>query len=191
MPFTNKVKAWVHDAICGKVKNTMKAESNIILIGMPAAGKSTVGLLLADTLAFDYFDTDTLIENHEGLSLSGIIARDGLVAFRALEEKLVSHINVRHTIIATGGSVVYGQTAMAHLKRIGTLVYIHTDLDVLVKRMNDPTERGVVRKPGQTFESLFEERHRLYMTYADIVVNCAPDDIPEITAARIIEKLPG
>lgn len=169
----------------------MAKTTNIILIGMPAAGKSTVGPLLADTLAYDYFDTDALIETRMGLPLSDIIARDGLPVFCDLEETIVASIDVERTVIATGGSVVYGSFAMAQLKKNGILVYLKTDLEVLVKRMNDPTERGVVRKPGQTLESLFEERHRLYMKYADLVVECSPDDIPEITTARIIQKLPA
>lgn len=168
----------------------MDTFSNIVLIGMPAVGKSTVGRVLAQTLAYDYLDTDTLIETGEGRSLSDIIELEGLEHFCAIEEKHVMSIDVQRTVISTGGSVVYGNLAMVHLKKFGLLVYLKADLSLLINRLKNPTQRGVVQKPGQTLESLLEERHRLYCRYADLIVECPPNDIPEVTAARVLEQLP-
>lgn len=167
----------------------MESFPNIVLIGMPAVGKSTVGHILAQTLAYDYLDTDALIEAKEGRSLSDIISLEGLAGFCAIEEKIVRGIDVHRTVISTGGSVVYGNHAMVHLKKIGVLIYLNADLDLLVSRLKNPTQRGVVQKPGQTFDMLLSERHKLYSRYADIIVDCPPGDIPEVTAARVIEKL--
>lgn len=167
----------------------MDSLANIVLIGMPAVGKSTVGFILSQTLAYDFLDTDALIEKREGRTLAAIIAQEGLDGFCAVEEKHVMSIDAKRTVISTGGSVVYGNHAMVHLKSSGILVYLKADLILLINRLKNPTDRGVVQKPGQSVESLLEERHTLYSRYADIIVECPPRELPEVTAARVLERL--
>jgi shikimate kinase len=168
----------------------MKQKTNIILIGMPAVGKSTVGRILADTLNLSFLDTDDWIREKEGTDLDAIIRERGLDGFCRCEEANVLAITAERTVISTGGSVVYGSAAMDHLKENGLVIYLNADLRLLMTRLEDPEKRGVVRKPGQTFESLLEERDRLYRLYADLVVDCPPGDIPEVTAARVLKMLP-
>lgn len=167
----------------------MKTDTNIILIGMPAAGKSTVGRTLAETLSLAFMDTDTYIGEREGLTLHEIIAREGLAGFCRKEEEHVLTLRPMGTVIATGGSVVYGERAMVHLKSLGVVVYLRADLDLLLSRLDDPEKRGVVRKPGQSFQSLLEERDILYLRYADRVVDCPEGESPTTTAARVIRCL--
>lgn len=168
----------------------MESHTNIVLIGMPAVGKSTVGRILSETLNYAFLDTDTYIREKEGRELHEIIEAVGLEGFCRCEENHVLSIHVTHSVISTGGSVVYGEKAMAHLKEDGLIVYLQADLRVLMSRFSDPEKRGVVRKKGQSLESLLEERDRLYRTYADLIVFCPAGDIPEVTAARVLEKLP-
>lgn len=168
----------------------MNSNTNIVLIGMPAVGKSTVGLILAQTLNYAYVDTDIMIMDKEGRSLHEIIDQEGLARFCHIEEELVQSIHAEHTVISTGGSVVYGKKAMEHLKRHGFLVYLTADLDLLLSRLSDPAKRGVVRKPGQTLSSLLDERDRLYRSYADIIVVCPGGELPEVTAARVLQSIP-
>ncbi len=167
----------------------MKKDANIILIGMPAAGKSTVGRILARDLGFLFMDTDSLIEQGEGRKLHEIIAGQGMDGFRHIEEAHVLGIRTEGAVIATGGSVVYGQRAMAHLKRLGTVVYLRAGLDLLLQRLDDPEKRGVVRKQGQSFASLFEERNALYLKHADCVVECLDSENPRATADRVMQAL--
>jgi shikimate kinase len=165
--------------------SVMDTDTNITLIGMPGVGKSTVGRLLARDLGWAFLDTDALIVEKEGMDLHDIIDRAGLDAFCAIEEQVVLGIRARRTVISTGGSVVYGDRAMAHLKRLGTVIYLAADLDLLLSRFSDPDSRGVVRKPGQTLASLLAERDRLYRRYADRIVACPGGELPEATAARV------
>ena len=169
----------------------MKTDANITLIGMPAAGKSTVGRLLADDLGLAFMGTGRLIEQREGKTLHEIIDGQGMDGFRHVEESHVLGIRTRHTVISTGGSVVYGERAMAHLKRLGIVVYLRAGLDLLLQRLDDPEKRGVVRKQGQSFASLFEERDTLYLRYADRVVNCPDGESPRATAERVRRALTG
>lgn len=149
----------------------MNKRSNIILIGMPGAGKSTVGVILAKRLGYDFVDTDLLIQRIAGKSLQDIINNDGLDAFRHIEEKVLLEINVEQTVIATGGSAVYSSPAMVHLKQSGTAVFINTPLPVLQLRIADMTTRGMVISPGDSFAELFIERNPLYRKFSDIVVD--------------------
>lgn len=144
---------------------------NIVLIGMPGVGKSTIGVILAKVMGYEFVDSDLVIQKKEGRLLKDIIASEGVDGFIAVENAVNSELNVHNSIIATGGSVVYGKEAMAHLASIGTIVYIRQSLDVLRDRLSDINGRGVVLKDGQTLDDLYEERCRLYEKYSDITVN--------------------
>lgn len=144
--------------------------SNIIFVGMPASGKSTVGVLLAKALAMDFVDTDILIQKKTGKRLEELIRENGVDGFLRIEEKVCAALEANDSVIATGGSVVYSQDAMDHLKSIGTVVYLQVDFDVLKNRLKDIIERGVIIKNGQTLEDLYNERELLYEKYADITI---------------------
>lgn len=144
---------------------------NIVLIGMPGVGKSTIGVILAKVMGYEFVDSDLVIQKKEGRLLKDIIASEGIDGFIAVENAVNSELNVHNSIIATGGSVVYGEEAMAHLASIGTIVYIRQSLDVLSDRLSDINGRGVVLKDGQTLDDLYEERCRLYEKYSDITVD--------------------
>lgn len=144
--------------------------SNIIFVGMPASGKSTVGVLLAKALAMDFVDTDILIQKKTGKRLEELIRENGVDGFLRIEEKVCAALEANDSVIATGGSVVYSQDAMDHLKSIGTVVYLQVDFDVLKNRLKDVIERGVIIKNGQTLEDLYNERVLLYEKYADITI---------------------
>ncbi len=144
---------------------------NIILIGMPTAGKSTVGVVLAKQLGYDYIDTDLLIQQQEGCRLEEIIRSRGDEAFLDIEAGVCSALRCVRTVIATGGSVIYRAQAMEHLRTLGTLVYLQIDLNSLRERLQDAAARGVVLKPGQTVDGLYRERVGLYERYADLRVD--------------------
>ena len=144
--------------------------ANITLIGMPASGKSTVGVILAKLLGYDFIDTDLLIQRREGRRLSEIIEGQGIDAFLAIEEAACLSVNVDHTVIATGGSAVYSDPAMRHFRDMGRVVWLDVDYDVLEQRLSDMQGRGVVLREGQTLKALYDERTALYRRYADIAV---------------------
>ena len=152
-------------------KGTVIIMSNIVLVGMPASGKSTVGVILAKALAMDFVDTDILIQKNTGERLEELIRENGVDGFLRIEEKVCSALEAKNSVIATGGSVVYSPAAMEHLKSVGTVVYLQVDFDVLEKRLKDVIERGVIIKNGQTLEDLYNERVILYEKYADITVH--------------------
>jgi shikimate kinase len=145
--------------------------NNIILIGMPGAGKSTIGVILAKVLGYQFIDSDLLIQEKEGCLLKDIIARDGLEGLIAVENQVNCDIVADNTVIATGGSVIYSPEAMKHLREIGTVVYIKLSLSTIEKRLGNIRQRGVVFKEGQTLKDLFEERCPLYEKYANIIVD--------------------
>ena len=149
----------------------MFASDNIILIGMPASGKSSVGVILAKVLGYDFTDTDILIQNQECARLEEIINDKGIDAFLEIECDICTCIRAEHTVIATGGSVVYKERAMKHLKELGRVVYLKVDIEELEVRLSNMKERGVVLKDGQTLQELYRERVVLYEKYADITVN--------------------
>ncbi len=151
----------------------MTKDQNIILIGMPGAGKSTIGVLLAKALSRDFADTDVLIQAAEGRRLQEIIDADGLDEFLALEERHVLALNLRGTVIATGGSVVYSDPAMTHLKQHGQVVYLQLPLPHLEARITDMGSRGVVIAPWQNLADLYHERLPLYEHFADFTIDCA------------------
>lgn len=170
----------------------MKAlqKDNIVLIGMPGAGKSTIGVVLAKRLGYKFLDSDLLIQDQTGMLLHEIISQKGLDAFKKIEEEVNASIDVHKTIIATGGSVIYGPKAMEHLKKIGTVVYLKLSCNSLEERLGDLNQRGVALKEGQTLESLFEERTPLYEEYADICLECEQKQLRDLALeiAAYIEK---
>lgn len=144
---------------------------NIILIGMPACGKSTVGVLLAKQLGYRFLDSDLLIQETEGKLLHELIAAHGIQGFLEIEERVNAAIDVTHTVISTGGSAVYGKKAMEHLRSIGTTVYLKIDYETLERRLGDYSHRGVIMPEGYTLYDLYRERTALYEQYADITVD--------------------
>lgn len=146
--------------------------NNIILIGMPASGKSTVGVILAKMLGMDFIDSDLVIQKRAGKKLKNIILERGLDGFLDFEMESCLLIDVKNTVIATGGSVVYHPATMEHFKKIGTIIYLDISYEELLKRLDDVKQRGVVLKPDQTVKDMFHERLPLYKKYADI---CIPE----------------
>jgi len=145
---------------------------NIVLIGMPGCGKSTVGVVLAKALGMDFIDSDLLIQRSQGKRLSQIIDEVGDEGFRQVENNVNAGIHVDNAVIATGGSVVYGKEAMAHLRSIGQVVYLQLSYDNVQDRLGDLHARGVSMKPGQTLCDLYNERCPLYEQYAHITLPC-------------------
>lgn len=161
---------------------------NIVLIGMPGSGKSTVGVLLAKTLGYSFVDSDIVIQQAEGRKLFEIINEKGAEYFAELENRINSQLDVHKTVIATGGSVVYGKEAMEHLKQIGTVVYIDVPLSELESRITDLNTRGVVFKNGENFSELYKRRTPLYEKYADVTVVCGHESQNE-NAVKIASML--
>lgn len=162
--------------------------NNIVLIGMPGAGKSTVGVILAKELGYQFVDADLLIQQREGCLLKDIIERDGVDGFIAIENQVNASIQAERTVIATGGSVVYGKEAMEHLKKIATVIYLSLSYEELSTRLGNLKNRGVVLRDGQTLKDLYEERSVLYEKYADITIDEKNRDI-EQTLQCIIDKV--
>ena len=164
-------------------------ESNITLIGMPGAGKSTVGIVLAKLLCKTFIDADILIQNKEGKRLHKIIEEMGNEKFLKLENDTLAHLKVHNSIISTGGSAVFGKEAMEHLKNTSTVVYLRAPYDVIEKRLRSLKRRGVVFEEGQTLKDIYDIRCPLYEKYADIIIDCNNEiDIQE-TAIKISELL--
>lgn len=159
-------------------------KDNIVLIGMPGVGKSTVGVVLAKVMGYQFVDADLVIQEKEGKLLCEIIEEVGTEGFIEVENRINSEIEAHHAIIATGGSVVYGKEAMEHLKEIGTVVYLKLPFEELNQRLSDIKGRGVVLKNGQTLLDLYEERVPLYEKYADITV-----DEYQLNVEQTIEKI--
>lgn len=162
----------------------MNSSDNIILIGMPGAGKSTLGVVLAKILNKDFLDADLVIQSTCGRTLQAIIDAEGPDAFIQIENEVLCGIQAQRTIIATGGSAVYSDEAMKHLASIGTVVYLKISYESLVARLSDFQDRGVVLKGGiaMSLRDLYEERRPLYEKYADVIVNV--DDLTITAAAR-------
>ena len=155
-------------------------KDNIILIGMPGAGKSTVGVVLAKKLGYAFMDSDLVIQNRAGRLLHEIIEEQGIEGFWAVEEETNASIDVHKTVIATGGSAVYGSRAMEHFRQIGTVVYLKLSCEAIADRLGDLNERGVTLREGQTLPELYAERVPLYEKYADITIDCEELSIREV-----------
>lgn len=163
-------------------------KSNIILIGMPGSGKSTVGVILAKMLAKRYLDTDILLQNIEKKSLQDIVDKEGHMVLREIEERVLLNIHCHNHIVATGGSAAYSEPAMLHLKQNGIMVFLHADLPALEQRIHNYQTRGLAKRPDQSFQDLFEERLVLYEKYADITIKSSlltQDQVCEAIAAQL------
>lgn len=156
---------------------------NIVLIGMPGAGKSTVGVVLAKILGYDFVDSDIVIQQKEGAKLSEIIEQEGIDGFIQVENRINAELQAEHSVIATGGSVVYGREAMEHLKKIGLVVYLHLSYENVEKRLGDLKNRGVVVHEGETLKDLYDTRRGLYEKYSDVTVECDGLTIEQTIAA--------
>lgn len=159
---------------------------NITLIGMPGCGKSTIGVLLAKTLGYRFLDTDLLIQEKEDRLLSDILEEEGMERFIEIENQVNAQVDVKRTVIAPGGSAIYGREAMEHFKEIGKVVYIQLSYETVADRLGDLKARGVVMKDGQTLKQLYEERCPMYEHYADVVIRADNKKIGDILA--IIKK---
>lgn len=157
---------------------------NITLIGMPASGKSMVGVLLAKRLGMDFIDGDLLIQKEQKRLLKEIIEQEGLEQFLQIESKIHENLQVDNAVIAPGGSVIYGEKAMKHLQSLGTIVYLKVSYEEIQKRLGNLKERGVALKDGMTLKDLYNERIPLYEKYADITV-----DESELSAGQIVDYL--
>ena len=161
---------------------------NIVLIGMAGCGKSTIGVLLAKALGMSFVDTDLLIQEREERLLQEIIDLDGLQKFINIEEKVILSLNIDHSVIATGGSAVYGNFAMEHLKKKGKIIFLNLSYENIEKRIKNITTRGIAMNKGQTLKDVFDERMNLYLKYADIEIDCDDKDIEEIIE-EIVTKI--
>jgi shikimate kinase len=153
------------------------SKSNIVLIGMPGAGKSTIGVILAKVLGYQFVDSDLVIQKQENRLLHEIIAADGLEKFIEIENQVNSELDAENSVIATGGSVIYGKEAMEHLRSIGKIVYIKLSYKAISKRLGNIKQRGVVLKKGQNLQGLYEERCPLYEKYADLIIDAEGLDV--------------
>ena len=159
-------------------------KDNVVLIGMPTSGKSTMGVILAKILGYRFLDADIVIQEKEGKKLSQIIEEEGVDGFIEIENRINAAVETEKTVIATGGSVVYGKEAMDHYKNIGKVVYLKVDMDTLTKRLHNAKQRGVVMREGQSLISLYNERSALYEKYADITIeekDLAMEEVIDIT----------
>jgi shikimate kinase len=161
---------------------------NIVLIGMPGVGKSTTGVILAKALSKDFIDTDLLIQVRYKKSLQDIVDEYDYLKLRKVEEEEILLLNVSNAVIATGGSAVYSEKAIAHLKENGRIVYLKLGLDELLMRIDDFGTRGVAKSKDQSFEDLFKEREKLYEKHGEIVIDCK-DKKHEHIVAEIIQNI--
>ena len=159
---------------------------NVIIIGMPASGKSCMGRTLAKPLKMKYVDTDRIIEHKTGRKLQDIINEDGLDAFKHIEEEILCSVEGDNLIISTGGSAVYSERAMERFRNMGVVVYLYTSLDTIVTRLGDFSKRGVALRKGQTLESLYTERCALYDKYAHITIDCDGTNYPKYRDRAIV-----
>ncbi|MGN1235110.1 MAG: shikimate kinase, partial [Christensenellaceae bacterium] len=167
-----------------------EANMNVIFIGMPTSGKSTVGVLVAKALGYGFIDADLVIQERKGKRLSEIISEVGPDAFNQIEEEINSSIVADRSVIAPGGSVIYGPKAMEHYKSIGKIVYLRLSYEGVAARLKNARARGVSMKDGYTLKDLYEERAPLYERYADLTVDCDQktlDEVVEETLHRLAE----
>lgn len=163
-------------------------KTNVVLIGMPGCGKSTCGVIVAKMLLKNFFDTDLLIQNIEGISLQDIIDNKGIEYFEKAEEDAILNLDIKGTVIATGGSVVYSDKAMEHLKSLGVVVFLNLGFEKMEKRISNFKTRGVVMKKGNTLLDMYNERLPLYKRWADITIDC-DRETAEDTAQAIYDAV--
>lgn len=161
---------------------------SLILIGMPGAGKSTLGLLLAKNLAKDFVDTDLLIQLEHRKTLQDILHEQGYLALREHEEKVLLNAHYPNHVIATGGSAVYSEVAMHHLKQFGPIVFLDVTIDALEQRIHNMNSRGIARPAGQSFAEVYAERRPLYLRYADIIIDCDHKHIEQLVDEVICQE---
>lgn len=164
-------------------------KDNIILIGMPGSGKSTAGVVLAKFIGYDFLDTDLMIQDQTGKLLHELISEHGLNGFLKIEEDINAAIDCHRSVIAPGGSVIYGEKAMEHFKNIGTVVYLKLSYEDVANRLGNLKSRGVALKDGMTLKDLYEERTPYYEKYADLVVDEHGQNVEE--TIRYIAKEMG
>lgn len=167
----------------------MEIKENLAFIGMPAVGKSTVGVLLAKKMGFAFQDTDILIQTRERMTLAQIIEAKGLQTFLDIEAMHLKSLDCSGQVIATGGSVIYREEAMAHLSRLATIVYLAVDLPILMTRLSDLVNRGVAIDPGRGVDDLYKERTPLYDKFCDIKIDCgqmSPDQVVTAVSEAVI-----
>jgi shikimate kinase len=153
---------------------------NIILTGMPGAGKSTVGVILAKTLGMNFIDTDIVLQENSGRMLQEIINTEGIDAFLQAEESVIVSLNGENTIIATGGSVVFSEKSMKYLKKKGIIIYLSLSYEEMVRRIRNITTRGIVLAADQSLLDLYNQRLPLYEKYADRTIDCSDRDVEKI-----------
>jgi shikimate kinase len=153
---------------------------NIVIIGMPSAGKSTIGVILAKTLGMNFIDTDILIQENTGRLLQEIITKDGIDAFLKIEEITILSLTCNNSIIATGGSVVLSDKSMDYLKKHGLIIYLNIVFEEMVQRLNNITTRGIVLAEGQSLIDMYTQRIPLYEKYAEITIDCSKEDVEDI-----------
>ena len=163
--------------------------NNIILIGMPGCGKSTLGVLLAKNLAYHFLDSDLLIQQKAGKKLQDILDQDGNEAFGKLENEVNLSLDIQNTVLATGGSAVYWEESMLHLKSIGLVVYLQVPYEELKSRITNMDSRGIVIPEGKTFRDIYEERNILYLKYADLVISEKNDQDLWTNCSRVADAI--
>jgi len=172
-----------------KARTMRKANmNNIILIGMSGAGKSTLGVLLAKAINKKFVDTDLILQNKHGKLLHEIISEVGIEVFKGYEEDMLQSFTCDHSVIATGGSVIYSRKGMERLRELGKVIYIQVDYPTICKRLGDITTRGVIMEEGQTLEALFNEREPLYKQYAHLVLKVDHEGV-EQTVEKLVDLL--
>ncbi len=163
-------------------------KDNIIFIGMPAVGKSTVGVITAKRLGYRFIDTDILIQEEEGKLLKDIIREKGIEGFLEVEDRVNARVYTKRTVISPGGSVIYCVNAMKHYKEIGKVVYLKASYETISRRLNNVRNRGVILKNGQTLQELYDERTALFEKYADVTI-CEDGLRLEDTIQKVLDEL--
>ena len=165
-------------------------KDNVVLIGMPGAGKSTVGVVLAKKLGYQFIDSDLVIQEKYGKLLHDLIEENGVEGFWKIENDVNASLDTRRSVIATGGRVVYGRGAMDHLREIGRVIYLKLPFEEVAERLGDLSARGVTLMPGQTLADLFAERTPLYEKYAHITIDCSGKSLRELVmeAAELVQE---
>ncbi len=169
----------------------MTPKQSIILVGMPGAGKSTIGIILAKDMGLNFIDTDVVIQVNTGKTLQQILDKEGYLRLREIEEEVLLSTPCHESVVATGGSAVYGEAGMQYLKKCGKVVFLDVPLATLRTRIKNYDTRGIARRPEQSFQELFDERCALYKKYADLTISCdecGAQDISDLIQARLRQQ---